>query len=78
MRPCPQNSWEFDPEEASCSWDAFVHMVIDIARFICQPQNCHVSKSVTVAHTDGKIKILCSEYWIGVLAFSDRTGNFSN
>ncbi|KAK1336935.1 hypothetical protein QTO34_002973, partial [Cnephaeus nilssonii] len=29
----------------------------------------HISTSVTPAHTDGKMKILCSEYWIRVLAF---------
>ncbi|TEA34299.1 hypothetical protein DBR06_SOUSAS3610039 [Sousa chinensis] len=29
----------------------------------------HISASVTPALTDRKMKILCSEYWIGVLAF---------
>lgn len=39
-------------------------------------ESVRISASVTLAHTDGKMKILCSEYRIGVLAFLTDLANF--
>lgn len=71
MRQCPPNPWGADPEGSVIVMDCFVHMAVDISGFICQPQKLfvYISTSVTPAHTDGKMKIVCSEYWIRMLAF---------
>lgn len=59
-------------------WSVRVHIVINVSRFIHQPQIGHISTSVTPALTDRKVKILCSEYLIGVLAFLTELASFQN
>lgn len=63
MSPDP---WEVDPEEASYSWMAFISYG---SRHTKIQRIGPIWTSVTPALSDGKMKILCGEYCIGVLAF---------
>lgn len=70
VRQCPPNFWEFDPEGSVIFFNCFCsYSCRHFSIHLSATKIVHISTSVTPAHTDGKIKILCSEYWIIVLAF---------